>query len=225
MAEGRLLVVADGAAGLDLASSIDCDDWRTDLIDLGAAALEAAQKLRQPIVILDARPADHCHTLFCQTFRGLSELGSIPLFALTSPDSHDGRHRLLDAGADDCWSEPVGSQAFALRLKTIHQRLYPSRSDGLLRCGGIELDVDRYRVRVEGAPIQLTATQMMVLKHLMERPGLAVSPSELLDRVWRNPKVGEGTVITCMMRLRRVLSRAGKPEAIRRVRPTAYILG
>jgi DNA-binding response OmpR family regulator len=51
-----------------------------------------------------------------------------------------------------------------------------------LQVGGIELDVGRREVKVEGAPVNLTPTEFNLLQVLMEQAGYVFTRTQLINR-------------------------------------------
>jgi two-component system response regulator RegX3 len=87
----------------------------------------------------------------------------------------------------------------------------------LLRCNGVELDVDGIRARVDGALIHLPLKEFQLLQTLMESPGRVIARRELIDLVW-GPGYADSTntLDVHILRLRRKLEPA--PNSVRRIR-------
>ncbi|HYK34227.1 MAG TPA: winged helix-turn-helix domain-containing protein, partial [Streptosporangiaceae bacterium] len=56
--------------------------------------------------------------------------------------------------------------------------------DRVLCAGGVEVDVARRRVRRDGEPVALTATEFDLLAYLFCSPGVVRSRDEILAEVW-----------------------------------------
>jgi two-component system phosphate regulon response regulator PhoB len=75
-----------------------------------------------------------------------------------------------------------------------------------LEAGTLSLDLAAHRLRVDGADIELTATEFRLLEFLMGRSGRVQSRDALLAEVWGYTKgVDSRTVDTHIRRLRRKL--------------------
>jgi two-component system response regulator RegX3 len=55
---------------------------------------------------------------------------------------------------------------------------------GIHEFGELRVDMRRVEVTLNGEPVCLTARQFQLLRYLIERPGTAVSRTELLQAVW-----------------------------------------
>lgn len=214
------LLIADPDQGRAIGEAIAAVGWSLRTSEPGPAALLCALERRPQFIIVDARLEHLRSAQICSSLRALEEMRSVPLIALGPPAEPERRLRLLEAGADECWTESPDSRECELRLRAIARRLQPAAAPHLLCESGLELDLDRYTVRAEGPPVQLTAMQLKLLRHFMEHPGAIFTCRELLYQVWDNPRLTEGAVKACVMRIRRALSLAGRPKAIRNVRST-----
>ena len=97
----------------------------------------------------------------------------------------------LEAGADDYVSKPFDVQVLLARLRSVARRARPAppaASTGsparTERFGDLELDRDALEVRRDGRPVSLTPTEMRLLLELADAPGVVLSRSTLLQRVW-----------------------------------------
>lgn len=73
-------------------------------------------------------------------------------------------------------------------LDPVSRRL-PSPPDGL------EVDTLRHSVRVDGVPIDLTATEFGILAALVRDPGFVASGASLLDTAWGPEFEGEDHLV------------------------------
>ena len=78
-----------------------------------------------------------------------------------------------------------------------------------LKAGPIELDLDAYIVRVDGAELPLTLQEFKLLAYLVEGKGRVRTRDELLTNVWNtSPDLETRTVDTHVKRLREKLEAA-----------------
>ncbi|MGH7223616.1 MAG: winged helix-turn-helix domain-containing protein, partial [Gemmataceae bacterium] len=71
--------------------------------------------------------------------------------------------------------------------------------------GRFTLDPAERQLSADGLPVPLGNTACDVLLTLVERSGTLVTKNELMERVWRNLNVGDGTLYVHINVLRRVL--------------------
>ena len=84
--------------------------------------------------------------------------------------------------------------------------------------GPVRLDLRRRRAQVDGAELDLSAREFLLLQHLMSRAGQACSREELLADVWGMTfDPGSNVVDVYVRRLRGKLDRPGRIETVRHV--------
>ena len=97
----------------------------------------------------------------------------------------------------------------------------PVADDAVIRSHGIEIHPGRHQVTVDGAPVELTATEFKILHFLAKRPGWVFTRYQIVDGI-RGPNypVTERSVDVQVVALRRKLGDRG--EAIETVRGVGY---
>jgi DNA-binding response OmpR family regulator len=95
-----------------------------------------------------------------------------------------------------------------------------------LRIGGIELDVDGIRLRVNGTEVPIPYKEFKLLEALMVNPGKVLTRQELLDLAWGAGRPDTHKALEVHFhRLRTRLANHGAPHTvIRAVRGVGYIL-
>jgi two-component system phosphate regulon response regulator PhoB len=108
----------------------------------------------------------------------------------------------------------------ARRAKASHAAARVAR----LRAGELEIDRERFEVRMTGRPVELTRTEFELLVTLVATPGRVFGREQLLDLVWgRDGFVEPRTVDVHFARLRAKFTAAGlAPPAIETVRGVGY---
>ena len=94
------------------------------------------------------------------------------------------------------------------------------------RFAAFELDEERYELRRDGSVIELQPKVMDVLLHLVRNADRACSKDELIDSVWGDVNVSEGSLVRCIVVARRALDESeGDAEIIQTVRGHGYRIG
>ena len=60
----------------------------------------------------------------------------------------------------------------------------PRKNHGIYEFGDLRVDVRRMEVSLNGQPVFLAAREFQLLRYLVERRGIAISRTELLQAVW-----------------------------------------
>jgi DNA-binding response OmpR family regulator len=171
----------------------------------GRAALEAARTRKPDLLILDVMMPSVDGLDVCRILRAESR---VPILLLTARTTEEDMLLGLDLGADDYITKPYSPRELTARTRALLRRAGtsdPTRR-GVLRVGDIEVDPDRFEVRLAGQLIALTAKEFGVLEVLVDEPGRVFTRTQLLERVYGfDSDVLERTVDAHVMNLRRKL--------------------
>jgi DNA-binding response OmpR family regulator len=73
-------------------------------------------------------------------------------------------------------------------------------NSSVLRNGGLELDDNAKTLTRDGEPVNLTPTEMMLLKFFMENLDKVFSPKEIYCKVWNDDPLGAENTVTVHIR-------------------------
>jgi two-component system, OmpR family, response regulator RegX3 len=222
-----ILVVDDDPGVLDVVSfmlrreGFDVDEERD-----GTAALDAARTKNYDIVILDIMLPGVSGTDICRELRSESD---VPILMLTARDAEIDRVLGLELGADDYVTKPFSTAELLSRVRAILRRRELDRANGgatLRNLGGLQIDLSRHEVRVDGDRVHLTLSEFKVLALLAEQPDAVVSRKELMQHLWASEHVGdEHACEVHISNLRRKIERdPSQPQRLVTVRGMGYKL-
>lgn len=136
------------------------------------------------LVVLDLMLPDTDGIELC---REITSGGDTLVIMLTVRDDETSVIVGLEVGADDYVTKPFSPRELVSRVRSLLRRRRrdsrPSEQE-LLRFPGLEIDLLRHRVEVEGHPVNLTAAQFKVLALLAAHPGRVYSRAQLMEAVW-----------------------------------------
>lgn len=220
----RVLVVEDEPDIVEVLSyNLRQAGFEVDSTADGKAALEAIEKTRPDLVILDLMLPGIDGLEVCRLLKQRPDLRDIPVMMLTAKADEVDRIVGLELGADDYVIKPFSPRELVLRAKAILRRADGSQDaeseTTRLVLGPLTLDADSHQAHVGGQPLSLTATEFKLLHTLAQRRGRVQSREELLTVVWGYQYAGYGrTVDTHIRRLREKLGDAqGLVETVRGV--------
>ncbi len=213
MAQEKILVVEDDKDIVRLLKyNLEKEGYRVVVASDGESGLAAARKERPDLLILDVMVPKLDGFEILKIVRRESRL---PVLMLTARKQEVDRVLGLELGADDYVVKPFGVRELLARVKALLRRSGPAEaSAALLRCGGLEMDVERYEVRARGKAVELTTKEFEFLKILLQAGGRALSRDQILEKVWgydRSMDIDTRTVDQHVARLREKLG----PEAPR----------
>ena len=121
-----------------------------------------------------------------------------PVIMVTAKNSEYDKVTGLDCGADDYISKPFGMMELIARIKAVLRRAERTESlagGDILSCGGVELDVRRHTVTVNGVPAELTLKEFEMLCLMLKNRGIVFSRDRLLEEIWGYDYDGENRTV------------------------------
>jgi two-component system, OmpR family, KDP operon response regulator KdpE len=179
----------------------------------GEEALDLAALQHPDAGIIDLLLPDMDGVELC---RRLREWTDIPLIVLSAVGDEDAKVRALAAGADDYVTKPFGPRELVARLQANLRRTAPGPEEAQVRVDGLEVDLARRTVHVDGREVHLTPTEFDLLRLLVRNRGRLMTHRDLLLTVW-GPGYGDDTQVlrAHIANLRRKIEPADGPRYIR----------
>jgi two-component system KDP operon response regulator KdpE len=147
----------------------------------GQEAVNAVVMDRPDIIILDLGLPDFDGI---EVTRRLREWSQTPIIILSVREAENDKIAALDAGADDYLTKPFSTGELMARMRVALRRLAGEPNDPILQVGGLQMDVSRRLVTVDGNPVSLTPTEYDNLRLLMQNAGKVLTHRQLLRQVW-----------------------------------------
>ncbi|MGC9359702.1 MAG: response regulator transcription factor [Anaerolineae bacterium] len=168
----------------------------------GPEALRMARQEEPALVILDLMLPDMDGWDVCRALRRDS---NIPIIMLTARVEETDRLIGLELGADDYVTKPFSPREVVARVRAVLRRVkgVPTQ-DERFSVGGLELDVAKHSVTVNGEAVDLTPTEFEILRTMMREPGRVFSRLQLLEAATGEAYEGyERTIDTHVKNIRR----------------------
>jgi len=167
--------------------------------------------------------------LVCQALRADAATAAVPIIMLTARAEEAERIAGLELGADDYVTKPFSSAELLSRVRAILRRRELDRATGgatVRKLGGLQIDLGRHEVLVDGERVHLTLSEFKVLSLLAEQSDEVVSRRELMQHLWASEHVGdEHACEVHISNLRRKIERdPTQPERLLTVRGSGYKL-
>lgn len=191
----------------------------------GRIALDLHQALKPDLILLDVTmPRVDGWEVLAEVRRR----GETPVIMVTALDKDIDRLQGLRVGADDYIVKPFNPTEVVARVKAVLRRAGLAQASGVLRAGGLSIDLDSYIVRVEAdgvaRPLQLTLTEFRILAHMARAPMKVFTRSELVDACLPGGDALDRTVDSHVSNLRKKLEQAGAAGMMSGVRGVGYRL-
>lgn len=184
----------------------------------------AAMKLKKPeLIILDIMLPGEDGLSVLNRLKSSPITEDIPVILATARGTEYDKVMGLDKGADDYLAKPFGMMEMVSRVKAVLRRTGKKKTDRILTCGDISMDIGRHIVNVGRSEIILTLKEFDLLKLFLENPMQVFTRDQLLSIVWGTDYMGETrTVDVHIGTLRTKLGEAG--SVIKTVRGVGYRL-
>lgn len=182
----KLLIVDDEPAIVELLTyNLEREGYTCLVAEDGEEAIEIAQSEQPDLIVLDIMlPKKDGYTV-CRELRAMGH--QMPILMLSAKGEEIDRVLGLEIGADDYLAKPFSPRELVARVKALLRRqelAQTQSSSDVLRVGEVELDPERYEVRVRGRKVELTPKEFELLHLLMLSPGKVLTRDLLLTRVW-----------------------------------------
>jgi len=171
----------------------------------------AVEKETPDLVIIDVMLPDFDGFRIANFLKNRPDLAEIPVIFLTARVSEEDRLKGFELGADDYITKPFSVKELVARVRAVLRRSGKLKERKIFRVKGLEVDVERVSVRVEGKEVGLTPTEFRILTILLENYGRAISRDRLIEKVWGyGHDAGDRTVDVHIKHLRDKLGEYGK---------------
>lgn len=224
----KILVVDDEKNIVDIiAYNLKKEGYRVVTAANGEEAVFMAQSENPDLILLDVMMPKMDGYEACKRIR---EKKNTPIIMLTARAEEVDKVLGLELGADDYVTKPFGVRELMARVKAnLRRTVAPAGQEGgnVLIFGKLAIDLDRYEVRRNGEPVELTLREFELLKFLAQNKTQVFTRETLLEKVWGYEYFGDvRTVDVTVRRLReKVEDNDKKPTYILTKRGVGYYFG
>lgn len=174
----------------------------------GEEGVELARKLKPDVVILDLMLPGISGYEVCEILR--TEMPHIGIIMLTAKTQEIDRILGLEKGTDDYMVKPFNPHELVLRIKSLIRRLHLEetplpQSDNLVKDGPFTLDLYARSFYKNEEEVDLTPTELAMIRLFMMQPGRALSREEILHNIWGDEYSGETKIVD--VNIRRIRSK------------------
>jgi DNA-binding response OmpR family regulator len=226
-AAARVLVVEDERDVAELIRyNLGKEGYDVLVTASGTDAVKQARESRPDVVLLDIMVPHLNGWEVCRRLKQDPETRGIPVIMVTGRTEEGDKVLGFEMGADDYVTKPFSPRELLARVRAVARR---GRANGaepkpLVKVGELEIDRQRFEVRLQGRPVELTPKEFELLAILAGSPGRVFGREDLLDAVWgRDGFVEPRTVDVHVARLRAKFTGAKLPApGIETVRGVGY---
>ena len=211
-----LLVEDDLSLAEGLQKGLGREGFTVNHVSNGADAIHAVVTNTPDIMTLDLGLPDLDGLDVLRQVR--KKYPDLPVLLLTARDALEDKVAGLDMGADDYLVKPFAMQELLARLRVLERRI-STTSSSEIQIGDICLDTVTHGVLVNGAGVELSRREYMLLKALMENAGRIQTRENLESRLYGwGEEVASNAIEVHIHNLRKKLV----PDFIKTVRGVGY---
>lgn len=221
----KILVVEDEAPIQELLQfNLERKKYRVRVVDSGEEAITEAEQYTPSLILLDIMLPGADGLEVCKRLKSNPKTEHIPIIMLTALCEEADVVAGLELGADDYVTKPFSPRILLARVKAALRRIQAApraRNDELIEIHGIQIDIPRHKVAINGKDVSLTFTEFKVLNLLAGQPGRVFTRYQIVDAVHgEDYPVTDRSVDVQIVGLRKKLGETGK--VIETVRGIGY---
>ena len=231
-----ILVVDDEQPIIDiLVYNLEKEGYNVIEANDGITAVDVALEKRPDLILLDIMITKLDGLSVCKRIKNSL---NVPILMLTAKDGEIDKILGLELGADDYITKPFSVRELVARVKANLRKVDASlnsktiddkqekKKESKISVGDLELDLDKFEVKVRGEVIDLTLREFEVLKFLASEPGQVVTRETLLEKVWGYEYYGDiRTVDVTVRRIREKIEKdTSTPQILITKRGVGYYI-
>ena len=231
-----ILVVDDEQPIIDiLVYNLEKEGYNVIEANDGITAVDVALEKRPDLILLDIMLPKLDGLSVCKRIKNSL---NVPILMLTAKDGEIDKILGLELGADDYITKPFSVRELVARVKANLRKVDASlnsktiddkqekKKESKISVGDLELDLDKFEVKVRGEVIDLTLREFEVLKFLASEPGQVVTRETLLEKVWGYEYYGDiRTVDVTVRRIREKIEKdTSTPQKLITKRGVGYYI-
>ncbi len=201
----------------------------------GITALNIALEKYPDLILLDIMLPKMDGLSVCKRIKNSY---NVPILMLTAKDGEIDKILGLELGADDYITKPFSVRELVARVKANLRKVENmsmarmdndntnKKKENKIIVNDLELDLDKFEVKIRGEIIDLTVREFEVIKFLASQPGQVVTRETLLEKVWGYEYYGDiRTVDVTVRRIREKIEKdTSSPKILITKRGVGYYI-
>jgi len=190
MASETILAVDDEPDILEVVRyNLDREGYVVECVATGEMALKAAKSITPNLILLDLMLPGVDGLEVCRALKAEAKTQNIPIVMLSAKGEEADIVLGLEMGADDYITKPFSPRVLLARVRAVLRRQRAARSaddeegESVVCIHGLSIDPDRHEAKIQGAAIDLTATEFRVLHHMALHPGRVFTRQQIIEAV------------------------------------------
>lgn len=220
----KILIVEDDSGISDFVKAeLDHEGFETTVAADGRVALEVFESFNPDLILLDVMLPGLSGL---EVLRRIRKTSAVPVIMVTARGETYDRVNGLDAGADDYLPKPFEIEELLARMRAVLRRSAKVAAEAKsFKIRDLELNCDSMKVTLKGEVIELSKTEYLMLKLLMEKKNQVLSRDQMIDDVWGEDHfIDINTIDVYVGYLRSKIDQVAGETYIKTVRGTGYMM-
>ncbi|QDZ94295.1 response regulator transcription factor [Bacillus altitudinis] len=224
--QSKVLIIDDEKEILELIHTVLTREGIDQVLTASTArdGLTQFHQEQPDLIMLDIMLPDGEGYDICKQIRDVSH---VPIIFLSAKGEESDKIVGLAIGGDDYITKPFSPKEVAYRVKAQLRRssyLQPSQAEPVIKKGPFELNEQQAELTKNGAAIELTPKELMLMTYFLQHPNRVISKETLYQTVWGEDFFGsDNTVMVHIRRLREKIEHSpSTPEFLVTVKGLGY---
>ncbi len=184
MPKEKILAVDDEEDLLELVRyTLTSYGYTIECVKSGEDALEKVRTASPDLILLDLMLPGLDGLDVCRILKNDPRTNHIPIIILSAKGEEADIVTGLELGADDYITKPFSPRVLLARMKTVLRRGRELETTPVYSRHEITMNEATHEIRVEGEPVDLTATEFNILLTLLRRPGWVFTRNQIINAV------------------------------------------
>jgi two-component system, OmpR family, alkaline phosphatase synthesis response regulator PhoP len=187
--------------------NLESEGYHVDAVSSAEEALQKKLELYQ-LFLLDVMMKGMSGYRLADEVRKRRRIGA-PIIFISARQAENDKLTGFSVGADDYITKPFSVKEVVARVKAMLRRAdnvnKKSPSETSIKIMGIELNIEKKRLLIDGIRKDLTPIEFELLYLLLKNQGKIFNRDQILDFVWKDVNVIDRTVDVHVTRLRKKL--------------------
>lgn len=225
MTQYKVLIIEDDLnAAQSISNFLDAWGFQCEYLKDFQQITEQFIMFKPEIVLLDIKLPHYNGFYWCEEIRKISK---VPIIFLSSISDNLNMILAMNMGGDDFVVKPFDLNYLLAKINSLLRRTYDFQGTmNVVVCGDVILDLDNAKLKYQGAILELSRNDFIILKELMTHRGKSVSRDDLMQALWNdNTFVDDNTLTVNVTRVRNKLNRIGLEDFIVTRKGMGYQVG
>lgn len=184
--EIKIVVVDDEDDILEILKfNLEKEGYKVYTASNGIEGKKVAKKVKPDLMILDVMMPEMDGIELCNELRELPEFDDVLIIFLSARGEDYSQIAGFVVGADDYITKPVRPRVLVARIKALlKRRVKPKAEESLIRVNGLQIDLGKRDVQIDGRSIHLPKIEFELLTLFASNPGKVFSREVIYSKIW-----------------------------------------